>query len=350
MSANNQATADHQKTVSPQPSETGEQLSEKEKQVGGFVVEKKIGKGQFSTVYKAKDSKTGRTVALKRVPIFEMMDAKSRNDCIKEIDLLRSLNHPNVVSYYDSFIENQELVIVLDLADAGDLGKLIKHFKTQGKSMPERTIWKYFLQTASGLQHMHHRRIMHRDLKPANVFITAQGQVKLGDLGLGRFFSNNTVEAHSLVGTPYYMSPERIHETGYTFQSDIWSLGCILYELAALHSPFYDDKMTLYLLCKKIEKSDYPALSATLFSEELRTLVNAMIQVDPERRPDIDYVVEYARRMYERTSRQASQAIAETKQIGQEKQLSHESDATESAKATDVEGTKPAAEGATTAL
>jgi len=127
--------------------------------------------------------------------------------------------------------------------------------------MPEKTIWGLFAQICAALEHMHDRRVMHRDIKPANIFITVEGVVKLGDLGLGRFFSSSTQVATSKVGTPYYLSPERIDQDSYDFKSDVWSLGCVLYEMAALYgAPFCCVWLVWWLLSRML--SDPPRACA----------------------------------------------------------------------------------------
>eukprot|EP00033_Pygsuia_biforma_P003658 GCRY01004006.1.p1 GENE.GCRY01004006.1~~GCRY01004006.1.p1 ORF type:complete len:278 (+),score=19.34 GCRY01004006.1:154-987(+) len=261
-----------------------------------YQVVSQLGSGKFSTVYKALDKEQNCYVALKKVQIYEMTDQKAREECQKEILLLQNLNHPNVCRYLSHFISQNELNIVLELADGGDLLNLLRKLERAGKRLSEGHVWWYFAQISAGLLHMHDQRIMHRDLKPANVFLVSDGSVKLGDLGLGRYFSSKTYKAQSLVGTPYYLSPERMHEAGYDFKSDIWSLGCILYELAVLRSPFYEKGLNLYGLCKKIDNIQYPALPSC-YSVEMRDLISSMLVKDPKARPTTREVFEYASEM-----------------------------------------------------
>ncbi|KAF4521842.1 hypothetical protein B566_EDAN003716 [Ephemera danica] len=249
-------------------------------------LEKRVGRGQFSEVFRARVRATGEQVALKRVRIFELADAKARADCLKEIALLQRLDHPNVVRYLGSWVLDGELHIALELADAGDLAAMIRHFREKRRLIPESTVWKFFVQIY---------------IKPANVLVTAEGRVKLGDFGLGRYLSSKTMSAHSLLGTPFYMSPERLREEGYTFASDIWSLGCILYEMASLVSPFFSPSINLQNLCERIQRGKYPPIASDLYSDELNNLAYCCLNLNPEDRPTSQDILIFAREMHHRT-------------------------------------------------
>ena len=226
-----------------------------------YVVEKAIGKGHFSVVHRAVRKSDHKRVALKKVQIFDMMDAKARDRCLKEVQLLQTLPpHPSIIAYLDAFIDSNELYIVFEWAEFGDLRRLLKRAQETNTQLQEPQVWRYFIQVCAGVSHMHNARVMHRDIKPANIFLAAGGCVKLGDLGLGRAFSSQTYEALSKVGTPLYMSPEVLDGRGYEWKSDVWSLGCLLYELACLRSPFKAAGDSLYTLFKKISAGEYAAL------------------------------------------------------------------------------------------
>jgi len=151
-----------------------------------YEIIKPIGKGKFAVVYRAKRKADEELVALKKISI-DMMDQKSREKTLKEVRLLQSLEeHPNVIKYLDSFIDGNELIIAFEWAAAGDLKRQIRKAQEREMHFDERVVWKYFGQICEAIKHMHDRRVMHRDLKPANIFLTLNGTVKVGDLGLGR--------------------------------------------------------------------------------------------------------------------------------------------------------------------
>eukprot|EP01041_Mallomonas_annulata_P012563 gene12563-26456_t len=281
---------------------------------GDYEVLRAIGKGKFAVVYRARRRSDGETVALKRISV-DMMDEKAREKCLKEVRLLQSLDHPNIVRYLDSFISENDLVIVVEWAAAGDLKRQLRKAQERNVGFDERVIWKYFSQMCDALKHMHDKRIMHRDLKPANIFLTIDGTVKVGDLGLSRELSADTVQAHSKVGTPLYMSPEVLRGDGYDFKSDVWSLGCLLYELAMLKSPFKSESLSLYTLFQKIAQGSYEPLPEA-YSDDLKHLAYSMICTAPGDRPELQEVCEHANRMRIFTAEKYLKAKKEHSQKG----------------------------------
>jgi NIMA (never in mitosis gene a)-related kinase len=149
--------------------------------------------------------------------------------------------------------------------------------------LDEERAWNIFLQMASGLHYIHTQRILHRDMKSANVFLCAGGKVKIGDLGVARVLGTNTAFARSLVGTPYYLSPELCEDKPYNEKSDVWALGCILYEMLTLRHPF--DASNQGALILKIVQGKYPPVDRSRYSHGVRKLVDALLQRDQRRRP-----------------------------------------------------------------
>lgn len=125
-------------------------------------VEGLLGRGKYSQVYAARHLKSGATVALKKVQIFDMIEPNARQDCLKEVKILGALVHPNIVRCYNSFIHDSELIIVMEWAEQGDLAQLIKRRSENGALLRQSEVWRLFGQVCAAVQHMHDRRMMHR--------------------------------------------------------------------------------------------------------------------------------------------------------------------------------------------
>ena len=246
-----------------------------------FEILSKLGSGSYSSVFKACRRADNRLYALKQVSISTLSPREKAN-AINEVRLLASVSHPQVVTFYDSFIDEKSgaLCIVMEYADGGDLQERIRQCQVMKTSMAEEEIWEIFGQIVNGLSALHDMQILHRDIKSANVFLTSTQGAKLGDLNVAKVMQaglNNTQ-----TGTPYYASPEVWDDLPYDFKSDLWSLGCVLYEMAALKLPFIAKDMdSLYW---KVVMGTYAPLP-DMYSLDLAMMVKNLLQVNPTARP-----------------------------------------------------------------
>ncbi|XP_029199657.2 uncharacterized protein LOC114964483 isoform X1 [Acropora millepora] len=248
--------------------------------INNFEKIRTVGKGAYgaAVLYRKKDDDS--LVILKEISLHELT-ATERQMAMNEAKVLSKLSlHPNIISYYDSFEVDGTLMIEMEYADGGTLAQYLGKLE---KDMEERDILIIFQQMLSALKYIHGNNILHRDLKTANIFLTKEGVVKLGDFGISKQLEGS--KANTVLGTPYYISPEMCEGKEYNHKSDVWAMGCILYEMASRQKTF--EGSNLPALVNKIMKGQFAPIRGN-YSPEFRLLVADILQKDPDHRPDVD--------------------------------------------------------------
>eukprot|EP01006_Ploeotia_vitrea_P029095 TRINITY_DN61693_c0_g1_i1.p1 TRINITY_DN61693_c0_g1~~TRINITY_DN61693_c0_g1_i1.p1 ORF type:complete len:569 (+),score=99.11 TRINITY_DN61693_c0_g1_i1:68-1774(+) len=250
-----------------------------------------VGKGAFGQAVVVRRNADQQRAVCKEIKLASLSE-KERDAALREAMLLSRLDHPNIIHFHESWEEKKKLYIVMEYADGGDLSTKIKAHRTGLAGKPllfkEDQIMAWFVQLCLALKHIHDRKILHRDLKAGNVFLTKDGTVKLGDLGLSTILTNTVAMAKTVCGTPYYFSPELCKNEYYNNKSDVWALGCILYEMCTLQHAF--DASNIRGLMRKILKGQY-APPAPIYSPQLVSLIGWLLTLDSKKRPSVNQIL-----------------------------------------------------------
>ena len=261
--------------------------SQSSKYIGKYQIIKKIGEGSYAKIYKVKKDSSDKTYVLKNIPVSEE-DYSSMKEILNESSILSTCDNIYVVKYYDSFFYSGTFNIITEFCPYGDLFGYIKFYKERGSKIEEKIIWIIFIQLSLGLSYLHHKKILHRDIKTKNIFIKNNLTVKIGDFGIAKILNSTSSYAHTFIGTPYYISPELCKDQPYNDKSDVWSLGCVLYELCTLNHPF--EGGTQVEIYEKIMTQKFKAISPE-YSLELKKMVDLLLEKDEKKRPKMKDII-----------------------------------------------------------
>ncbi|CAF3700331.1 unnamed protein product [Adineta steineri] len=246
-----------------------------------YKIIKKLGAGNFGTAYLVTDLKAKNESKVLKVVRLGEMDSDQTVDSVHEAELLSNLHNEHIVKFYESFLENDCLCIVTEFCEGGDLDQRFKELKKQNRVLDEEQIVEWLIQILIAVQYMHKSRILHRDLKARNIFLRSE-KVKIGDFGISRILVGTMDVASTFTGTPYYMSPEVMKHDGYESKSDIWSVGCLLYEMCTYEHAF-NGKGLMNVIYKVVEGQ--PPELPTTYSKELNDILKKMFTKEPKQRP-----------------------------------------------------------------
>ena len=253
-----------------------------------YAILKVLGEGSFGKCYLVQAASDNSKRVIKQVDLNPLKKSE-HSEALREAKVLEQLDHPNIIRFREVYkTKKNKLCIVMDYADGGDLATKIK--SQRSSPFTEDFILNVFVQICLALKHVHDRKVIHRDLKPQNIFLMQSGNAKLGDFGIAKVLSKTMEQARTLVGTPYYLSPEVVEGQPYSFASDIWAIGAVLYEMCALRPPFMAE--SIHALAIKIIEGRYEPISSR-YSSELSSLVTALLVREPANRPSIHQILRF---------------------------------------------------------
>ncbi|XP_034441495.1 serine/threonine-protein kinase Nek4 isoform X3 [Hippoglossus hippoglossus] len=254
--------------------------------MNNYIFIRVVGKGSYGEVHLVKHRSDRKQYVIKKLNLTTS-SKRERRAAEQEAQLLSQLRHPNIVTYRESWEgDDCQLYIAMGFCEGGDLYHRLKQQK--GELLPEKQVVEWFVQIAMALQYLHERNILHRDLKTQNIFLTKTNIIKVGDLGIARVLENQNDMASTLIGTPYYMSPELFSNKPYNHKSDVWALGCCVYEMSTLKHAFNAKDMNS--LVYRIVEGKLPQMPSR-YDPQLGDLIKSMLCKRPEDRPDVKLIL-----------------------------------------------------------
>ncbi|KAG5846274.1 hypothetical protein ANANG_G00148040 [Anguilla anguilla] len=247
----------------------------------GYILLEETELGAVGKTVRVKKEKDGKEYIIKGL--------HKSDSVMPEVAVLQGLKHPFIVQYLEHFEDDMNVYIVMEYCEGGNLSEEIKKQKDTGEYFPEDQILAWFVEICMAVEYVHEKNILHRDIKPQNIFLDKYGRTRLGDFGLAKPLERSSGYARTVVGTFCYRSPEIIEEGPYGSKSDVWALGCVLYELCERRRAFPEEN--LRKLFNKIADGPYPSISEP-FSTDLRDLVRDLLQKNPADRPSASDILE----------------------------------------------------------
>lgn len=249
-----------------------------------FDLTEKLGEGSYGSVFRATHKKTKQIVAVKIVPIDNDLET-----IVKEINVMNQLQNDHIVEFYGSFLKKSDLWIVMEYCGAGSISDMMKLCKSTLSEDQVAYVMKCSLQ---GLVYLHSKKIIHRDIKAGNILLGARGVPKLADFGVTGQLTDTMAKRNTVVGSPFWMAPEVIKETGYGVKADIWSLGITCIEMAEGRPPHGGEHPMRVIFLIPTKPS--PTFSKPeQFSDNFKDFIAKCLQKDPENRPKSDELLKH---------------------------------------------------------